>query len=366
MRLFTKIFRRRRQWYAKGLISNSKHRIRYLLLLVVVIILIHSFAMVIFEGLTIGDALWLSLTTINTTGYGDLSSTSFLGRSATVLLMYILGITVMAQAATEFIEYKLEQKDQKIKGHWNWNTMKNHIVIIHTPKLNPKLYLERLVSQIKKTPSLSERPICIVTERFAEGLPLTLREQNVVHVHGEGRDEVALNNANVSEASKIILLSSDSANSASDSIVLDVLLHFQELNLDAFIVAEAVKDTNRERFLNLGVNSVLRPIRAYPELIVRTLEAPGTEKLLENLFSLEGDRAIRFDYEFATEKWSDIACRVMHKGLGTLVGYVDENDKVWTNPPPFKPAKGKALLLLVHHKHIPSHEQLVSSVSSEV
>ena len=117
MRSFSQIFlRRKRRWVAKGLVRDSKKRIRYLFFLLGTIILVHTFTMVLLEELSFGDALWLSFTTINTTGYGDVSSSTLLGRTATVILMYVVGITLMAQVVSEFIEYKIEKKDQKIRG----------------------------------------------------------------------------------------------------------------------------------------------------------------------------------------------------------------------------------------------------------
>ncbi len=359
MRLFTRIFRKkRRTWAMQGLVYSSKKRIYQLFILLIIIILAHTAAMMIFEKMTFGDALWLSLTTINTTGYGDLSSETLFGRMFTVLLMYGIGITLMAQVATEYIEYRLEKKERKLKGFWSWQSMKNHIVIIHIPKRNPELYLHRLISQLRKTPNFSEIPVCIVTQRFQEGIPRSLLEQNVVHVHGEGRDENSLHQANIMHANHIIILSNDSTDIAADSTTLDVLLHLKHFETKAQIIAESVKDSNRYRFKSLGVTSVLRPIRAYPELVVRAMEAPGTEQVMENLFAHEGDHPIRINLSFTIPEWRHLTCLLINEGLGTVIGYIDHEEQVITNPPPFKPATGKAIILLVHQKHIPSDVQV--------
>nr|WP_256489772.1 potassium channel family protein [Pleionea sp. CnH1-48] len=352
----------------KGIVFDSKHRIKKLSIALVSIIALHTLAMMFFEGMSAGDALWLSLTTINTTGYGDLSSETFFGRTFTVILMYGIGITLMAQVATEYIEYRIEQKDRKIKGLWSWNNMNDHIVIINTPNNNPELFLERLIDQIRDTPSLDESPICIVTRDFPDGLPLSIRQMNAAHIHGDGFESADLHKASVETAKFIVVISSDSHARSSDSMTLDVLYHLESLDIEGRVIAEAVKDSNRIRFTELGASSVLRPIRAYPELIVRAMVSPGTEQVLENLFTYEGDHPTRIDHKFSVKQWSDLACHIIKAGLGTPVGYVAEDGKVWTNPPPFKPAIGTALLLLVHEKHLPSEDevqQLLNRINEE-
>ena len=48
----------------------------------------------------------------------------------------------------------------------------------------------------------------------------------------------------------------------------------------------------------IGADVVIRPVRAYQELLVRSLVANGTEKELENLSINEGDHMIRLNFFF--------------------------------------------------------------------
>ena len=45
--------------------------------------------------------------------------------------------------------------------------------------------------------------------------------------------------------------------------------------------------TNRDRFKALGVRTIIRPVRTYPEIMVRAVVAPGSEKVLEDMFNYE-------------------------------------------------------------------------------
>ena len=55
---------------------------------------LHALAMVYFEGVLWGDAIWLTLTTVTTVGYGDFSALTPIGRSATAVLIYGFGIAI--------------------------------------------------------------------------------------------------------------------------------------------------------------------------------------------------------------------------------------------------------------------------------
>ena len=72
------------------------------------------------------------------------------------------------------------------------------------------------------------------------------------------------------------------------------------------VVVECVNDANRQRLRDLGAHSVIRPIRAYPELIVRAIVSPGVETMMENLFTHHGDHSQRYDLPVDGLRWADL------------------------------------------------------------
>jgi Ion channel. len=84
-----------------------------LFLLLAGLIAVHASAMVYFEGFSPGDALWLSITTATTVGYGDLSAGTWQGRLITVICIYFFAISVLAELAAEFIESRAQTLEAK-------------------------------------------------------------------------------------------------------------------------------------------------------------------------------------------------------------------------------------------------------------
>lgn len=242
--------------------------------------------------------------------------------------------------------------------------MHDHILIINTPKDGADRYLERLVKQLQQTPSLAQYPIQLLTRSYEQGLPQSLNELNVVHYHGRSENPDDLKAVHVERAKYIFLVARDEDSSLSDCLTFDILAQIESIGSQAVIVAEAVEDSNRKRFIQHGARCVIRPIRAYPELVARTMDSPGVEQLLENLFSHDDDHPRRFDIALDYPDWKSLASKIIHNSLGTPMGYITHENTVRTNPNPHTPVKGKALLLLVHQNHIPSVNALKHCLST--
>lgn len=340
-------------------------KVRRLLALLLLLSAVHVAAMMLLEDMAFGDAAWLTLTTLTTVGYGDLSAATSAGRTATVLLLYIVGITMLAQLASDYIDYRLERRQKMLQGHWEWN-MNDHMLIINTPKQNTVRYLERLVAQVRETPDLAGLPVQLLTDGFGEGLPQSLRDLGVVHRHDSPDHDEAWEAVDLASARYLVVLAHDHHDRRTDSLTFDIV-HRAFEHIDparTYVVAECVDDMNRPRLQSLGVHSVVRPIRAYPELVVRAIIAPGVERVMENLFTHHGDHAQRYDIDIHDVRWSDIVSALIQRDWGTAMAYVGGNGDVVCNPPAREPIDAKALLLLVREGREPKTEEMRSVLSA--
>ncbi|WP_246694712.1 hypothetical protein [Methylobacterium sp. WL6] len=115
---------------------------------------------------------------------------------------------------------------------------------------------------------------------------------------------------------------------------------------------------NRDRLKRAGASAIVRPLRGYPEMIVRAIVAPGTEWVVERLFSSEGDECLRFDVMLNEMAWSDVVMAVLEANYGAPVGYADVQGQPHSNPPPHALVTAEALFVLVDETQRPTNAAL--------
>jgi len=346
----------------KHLSTDIYRRVSKLFLAMFILIAINSIGMIFFEKMTPGDAIWLSFTTITTVGYGDFSPSTLAGRAVTILTMYGFAITILSLLAAEVIEWRLVKTEKKKKGYWEWKGMPEHIQIINTPSVDAERYLSRLVHELYDTPSLNDLPVQILTRKFSNGLPESLEKLKVLHRTGAAEDGVVIHKVNLHTAKHIIILARDATDSISDSVTFDILSQAIKINPTANILVEAVLDENRQRFIDVGANVVLRPIRAYPEMLVRALCHPGTERLLENFFEAHGDSIHKFTCTLDNIEWKEVVMTCVEHNFGTPIAYFNG---VELNSHPAFDAKctGDSIAIVVKEGYAFTSEQVNAAFS---
>jgi len=361
-RLLDKRWKKRRySKYTSHCTPDFSAKLIKLIALLLILVFIDAIGMMVFEGLSLGDALWMGVTTITTVGYGDISPSTTGGRLITVICLYALGIAILAHIVSEFIEHRLWISAEKKYGRWRWN-MKDHILIINTPTIDSDNYLRRLVQQIRLTPALSEYPVQILTDNFQEILPKEITGFGVVHFSGNAENSDNLRAVNVSDAHYIIVITTDHVHPQSDSLTFDVLDRIQEIGTDAVILAEATNDDNRARLHRAGANIVVRPIRAYPGFLIRALVAPGTEEVLEDFFTHDNAHMHRIDVDFQDRRWQDLICKFVTSGIGIPMAYVIDGE-VRCNPDPKTVCSGEAIITLLSDGQAITEEQVRACLS---
>ncbi|GEM_PF-3571799 len=292
-----------------------------------------------------------------TVGYGDISPATIPGRLAISALMYIGGIAYMAQAASQYFEYRLHKRDSILNGKWKWN-MNDHIVFLNSPRRNPQLYFSRLMSEFRRSAlPAAQKPVRIVCPHLNDGLNDELRMLNLAHVNHEVSSAEGFENSCLDKASTIVVLSHDGDDPNADSITFDLVARAREANPHAKIFAEAALDRNKNRLKAVGADHVIRSIREYPEFLARTILTPGTEYLVVDIFDSDGQECVRYD-EPVTGRWADIQCRFILADIGTPIAYLDQNSRVVTGAHPDTDVTAKAVLVIVREGNILAPEQV--------
>jgi voltage-gated potassium channel len=118
------------------------------------------------------------------------------------------------------------------------------------------------------------------------------------------------------------------------------------------------------RLHDLGARVVLRPIRSYPEIVVRSMVAPGSEAILEDFFTHDGDHPQRYSVELEGVRWSDIICALATNDMGVALGYVNDEDYVIPNPPAATLVTTTAIIVLVRETAEPRESEIRHCIDS--
>lgn len=239
--------------------------------------------------------------------------------------------------------------------------MNNHIVIINTPKHNADQYFIRLAQQIRENQATKKTPIVLMNTDYPDGLPTALINLGVMLVEGHGNHECDFKQANLEQAAHVLVLAKDEFIMDSDSLTFDICYRMKDHGLAYRVIVECVEDENRERFKRIGVKSIIRPIRSYPEILVRAMESPGVEQLIEDMFTRADDHFIRFPLWLEGDLWRDVSIAMMSANLGTPLAYVTKEGKVCIHPAGNEAVHGQSILMLVRTEAIPTELQVTDA-----
>jgi voltage-gated potassium channel len=328
--LFRLVWRRRR-W------RHGRPRLRWAVAWLAAMVVLFVAAMAAFEDMAPQDSLWLAIVTLTTVGYGDVAAKTGAGRIATVLLLLLGGVFVVAKVASDWFDWREEVRARKRAGSWRWG-MEGHVLVIGTPVGDAVRFFHGLVRQLRGSPGYQGAPVLLLTRAFAgspDGLPQVLCDAELVHVQGAPTDPDALRLADAAAAAAVIVLAENEDDAVSDAISADVVARVRAMAAGAppVMVAECVDDRNRARLIAAGAAAAVRPLRSYPEMLARALVAPGSERLLEDLFSSEGNELFRLDLPTSYRgSWAGVAGLLLDKGLGTAIAYRPPDGEVVLNP----------------------------------
>lgn len=307
------------------------------------------------EDLSLFESIWITMTTVSTVGYGDFAPKTTLGRLSTILIMFVGAITLLTLIVSDFIEYRFYRRERILTGRWIYK-MKGHIIVINTPKHGGEQYFMRFASQIRSIPEYETIPIMLLTRQFPQGLPTELADMGLIHYHGSGFEPEALKAVHAGSARHIVVLASDETDLQSDSLTFDIAHRLSEQNLACNTTLECVEDGNRGRFKALGIRTIIRPVRTYPEIMVRSVVAPGSEKVLEDMFNYEHDHPHRYDLKLDDLNWADIVSALIRHDIGTALAYIDNDNEIICHPSTHDEIEGSGLIVLVKSTDTPGVE----------
>jgi len=293
----------------------------------------------IISGYSWIDALYMTVITITTVGYGEvrpLTPFEKLFTSAFILSsIFIVGYAI--SVITEYLLSKnnignlREKKVQKII-----ESMSNHVVICGYGR-NGKQAVHKLMAYNKDF-LIVEKDEEIV-ERFSD--------ERILFVQGNASEDEVLLQAGIERASTLIVtLPSDADN-------LFIVLSARQMNKDLVIISRASEETSYKKLKLAGANNVIMPDKIGGEHMASLVVVPDLVEFLDNL-SVSGENdsmnveQIPFEKVCPDGKEQAISELDLRRKTGcSIIGYKTETGEYIVNPEPSLVVKRNSMLILI-------------------
>lgn len=220
-----------------------------------------------------GNALWWSIVTLTTVGYGDISPATPAGRVIGTLLM-IFGIGVIGAFTGQVASLLTERRRLRDKGLLVDSTLSDHIIFSGWSD-RAKAVLQTIRSDERG----ADRPIVLIDER--EEVPV--RDEHLIFVQGK-TEESTLRKANLEGAETVICFADPSLDEeARDAKVVLHLLTVESLNPSVHTIAEVERASSIEHCRRANADEVIVGNEFTSHLMSRASIDHGISNVLSEL-----------------------------------------------------------------------------------
>lgn len=269
-----------------------------------------------------GDALWWSMTTLSTVGYGDLYPTTLGGRVVAVMTM-IIGVGVLGTLAATIAAGLIDFRERGQKG-LRTHMLKHHLLVLGW---NEKSF--GAVDDFRHDPRYLEMRICVVAD--LETAPIA---EPVRFVRGRPGSRDALTRSSAEHAAAAIIFANDPNNPQSDHETALIALALKKLNPKVRLSAELIDPENREHLEAAGCDAVVDTRGLASTLLVRSVQDLGVGDLLQDLLTNKyGSEIYRVDVgeEFVGKTFRDYSVAMLDLRR-TVMALVRNRDAFVINP----------------------------------
>ena len=305
------------------LVALLKKKIYIAIFLLLAVIAFGILGFKIISHYTWIDALYMTIITITTVGFGEVVPLDDQSKVFTIFLI-LISLVVVGYALSVITEYilsknNIEELKQK-KMQKLIDSFKNHVIICGYGR-NGKQAARKLAAH--------KRPFVIIEKD--KNVVERLKFDQVPYVIGNANEDEVLLQAGVDRASCFICALPNDADN------LFVVLSARQMNKTINIISRASQESSYEKLKFAGANNVILPDMIGGDHMASLVVVPGLMEFLDNL-SIVGKSNINIE-EVAVEKLYNTKKERTIKDLDlrrktgcTVIGYKDENGEYIVNP----------------------------------
>jgi len=260
----------------------------FLLLVIVVFIIFQSEKKTNSRITTLFDAIWYTLVTLTTVGYGDITPNSVMGRVAAMFLL-IVGVAIFGILSGKFASFLLDRQQKKGRGLIIMGKMKNHFIICGW-----KPGFEKILEGILfANPEIPAERIIIVNNADRTVIEAVLANEKfkgINFLYGDFTDEEILMKAQIKNAERVLILADRSKQYSTletDSRTVLGVITIKNLSPKVYCVAEII-DSKFEKHLSLArCDEIILTSDYEQNLLVQASSGKGMSHILRELVSEE-------------------------------------------------------------------------------
>ncbi|RJQ31549.1 MAG: potassium channel protein [Actinobacteria bacterium] len=286
-----------------------------------VVLILGTVGNMLIVGLTFVDALYMTVITITTVGFGLERPLNASGKIFTIFLIFG-GVGTATYAVTSVVQFIVQGYFRDILGRRKMTNqiskLKDHYIICGFGRIGQNI-IKELVKNKKKFVVVEKNPE-IVTD---------VQEAGYLVVEGDATDDAILESTNIKEAKGLVAALDDDA----DNVF--IALSARRLKATIFIIARANAEETEGKLLAAGADRVVSPSIIGGRRMAATLLKPA---ILDYLDYVTHSEELEYHLEelkvMPGSKIADVSIADSHirKNTGALVLAIKRGEELNTNP----------------------------------
>ncbi|WP_054692959.1 potassium channel family protein [Syntrophomonas palmitatica] len=233
--------------------------------------LISTMGLAYFEHWSMFDALWVTLVSITTTGYGDIVPMTAGGR-AFLLTILLAGVGIVTYSLMTIITILVEGQVRRVmerdKVMKEIAKLENHIIVCGAGRVGAS------VAQVLK----GERIPFVLIDHDQEIID-ALESENYLVVHGDATQDEVLLSLGLKRARGIVCALPE------DAFNLFITLSARDMNPGLKIVSRAERPETIQKLLRAGADKVISPTQIGGYQLAMAMVKPVTVDMVDTLFT---------------------------------------------------------------------------------
>ena len=262
--------------YLRNMLADPVRGLEISLLLLLALVMLGSLGYVVIEHMSLVDALYMTVITITTVGFGEVRPLSSVGRMFTSALI-LFGVAVVTTAVTNIASIILGPRLWLMLREQRMNdliaTLDKHYIVCG---------YGRMGRQIVRDLQNRQQPFVVIEQ--SEQVYDEMLEDDIPCLMGNATLDEVLEQARVDHAEGLVA----ALNSDSDNVM--TVLSAREINPNLFIVARAADVQSESKLRRAGANRVVSPYLIGGHRMAVALLRPAVHDFMNQIFHV-GDES---------------------------------------------------------------------------